>query len=124
MNLKIYINKLANELFVQKDVNSNDPQVIAALITAASEMSKYSEITSPEEVIEALSKIYDVIGFKEIEDMIGALGPQFVKTIIGFPVNFVNFAQAQMAYIASNEKYNDLYQSIKAYLILNNQRKF
>lgn len=106
--------KILNEIshiFIGKDIDKSASNVKAAIITAVSEMAKTSDIISKditqEEVIELLNA-------KDNEEVIGLIGmsPNYVKSIIGYSVDFNDYASSMVNYNANKEAYDKLYTDI------------
>lgn len=110
------------ELFVKNGAELKANHELAALITAASKMARPSEIASEDDVLEVLADLYQVRGKKEVTNLVG-MGPQFVKSAIGYSTDFNDLARSIMAYQAQKEEYDTLYQTIKGMVPAKNNEK-
>lgn len=100
-----------NTLFNVKNVDLNQPNNLAAIITAASKMAIPSGIVTEDIAIEQLLDLYKKKEDQEVNAMIG-MGPQFVKSNIGYSVEFNDPAAAMVAYQTNSEMYSQLYREI------------
>ncbi len=114
MNYDLAILSRSNNLFLKKDVDTFSDDVVASIVTAAMEMSKFAEIpyTTEDTVKEELLDIYKKKDSEEVLELIGS-APQFVKNSIGFSVDFKDFNKGTLAYQADKESYDSLYQMIE-----------
>ena len=108
MNTKQRIEIELNDLFVKQKVDYNADNVKAAMITAAAQMALATDIVSPNEVIEKLS-----VDLSDNAKSLIGLSPQFVKQILGYSVNFNDYASATVEYNNNKDKYDRLYNNVK-----------
>lgn len=112
----VLINETIN-LFVKKNVNLSSPNIVAAILTASSEMAKFSDIVSEEESLQILEPLFNPTGAEQVKALIG-MNPNYVKSNIGYSVDFRDYASATAEYNSQKEKYDKLYNSIKNYDII------
>lgn len=107
------IKKYSQQLFVKNDANMTLDHNVAALITAASQMSLAAQepVISSDQVVEELLDVYNKKDEQMVQDLIG-MGPQFVKKNIGYSVDFNDYAAANVAYNAEKDAYSALYKNI------------
>lgn len=110
MNDQIKI--MAIKFFVQKEIDLNEPTVIAAIISAAKGMALCSSTVTPENVIDAMINAFDVKENADAQRLIG-MGPSFVSAIIGFSINFEDPMAASLNYNLQNGEYEALFSTIK-----------
>ena len=114
MNYDIYLLGKSHELFVKKDgINFNNPNVIAAIVTCASEMLKFSKnpSTSEEIVIEELLDVFHSLGDNDVEKLVG-MSPSLVNSIIGFDIDFKDYNAGHTHYLQSKNTYDTYYKMI------------
>lgn len=107
-DLTILINSRLQTLFVNKEVDMTADNVNAAIVTAASKMAIPSRIIGQDEVATVLSEDLS----DQAKSMIG-MGPQYVKEIIGYSVDFNDAGAALMEYSTLKDEYDMLYIYIK-----------
>ncbi len=109
------LKKLLESIFIKNsDVNLSQPNVIAAVITAASNMASVSDITNSSETL--MSDIVRTEGLelygKTDDEMVNRLigmGPQYVKPVIGYSVDFMDWNSARLNYENQKAEYDQLY---------------
>lgn len=106
-----YLQVLAKRLFVHQEVDYTKPNVIAAIITAAMEMSKFTDFNLNDEICDILLEAFKVENVSEVESLIG-MSPNFVKSVIGYSVDFTDFSRAQMVYETQKAQYDIFYSNI------------
>ena len=116
-DLNILINGEIQMLFVDKEVDMTADNVNAAIVTAASKMAIPAGIIGENEVAETLSADLS----EEAKSMIG-MGPQYVKQIIGYSVDFNDASAALKEYTTFKDEYDALYAYIKQ-LSLNKKKQ-
>lgn len=109
---EIIINKVEN-LFVKKELNEKNSAVIAAIITAASEMAKCSDIIDSETMVTQLLDLYKKNENEEVKSLIG-MAPEYVNNNIGYSVDFRDFSSAKVNYDIEKAKYDEVYTEIGA----------
>lgn len=109
----LHIRSLANNLFVHQKVDFSKPNVVAAIVTAGSEMANCAEIATPAETTSVLLDAYESKGIKEVEDLVGSMTPPYTRMAIGYSVDYFDYSRAQVAYEAQKAQYDALYQQIK-----------
>lgn len=107
------IKQKAESIFVQKDCDRMAANVRAAIITAASKMAIPASIVTEEAALEELIRVYGVQETTEVLDLIG-MAPQFVKSAIGYSVDFNDLASASVNYDANKDEYDFFYREIEA----------
>lgn len=115
---------LTNEtlnIFVKQDVCLSSPSIIASILTASSEMAKYSDIVTKEETLEIIESLFNPTDNERVKILIG-LDPNFVESSIGYSVNFSDYVSALSEYNTKKEKYDQLYNSIKNYKIIHHSK--
>lgn len=110
------VNETVN-MFVKQGVSLALPRIVASILTASSEMAKYSGIVSEEESLQVLESLFNPTDDEQVKKLIG-LSPDYVENNIGYHVNFRDYASATAEYNAQKEKYDKLYNSIKNYDII------
>jgi hypothetical protein len=100
--------------FLKKDVSVNEPHILAAMITAASEMSICSDgIATPEMTTEQLLDLYQKKDDENVSNLIG-MSSGFVKNNIGYSVQFEDMIAAEVNYHAEKPTYDEIYRGIAA----------
>lgn len=114
----IKFKNLLESIFVEKaDVDLSQPNVIAAMITAASKMFSSSDNTNSSEISMSdiirteVLKVYEKSDDEMINNLIG-MGPQYVESAIGYSVDFMDWGSARLTYESDKEKYDELYKEI------------
>lgn len=100
-----------NSIFNVKAANINEPNVLAAIITAASKMAKCTNIVTEDMTVQQLLDLYKKSDDIQVASMIG-MGPQYVKSNIGYAVDFSDVSAAQLAYQTNKENYDKLYSTL------------
>lgn len=108
MEEKILKEKLES-IFVKQEADLTLPHNLGALITAASKMAIPSSIIDEYTTMDELISLYNAS--EEAKSLIG-MGPQYVKTNIGYSVDFQDYNAATTTYNASKGSYDELYQMI------------
>lgn len=114
------VNETVN-MFVKQGVSLALPRIVASILTASSEMAKYSGIVSEEESLQVLESLFNPTDDEQVKKLIG-LSPDYVENNIGYHVNFMDYASATAEYNAQKEKYDKLYSSIKNYKIIHQNK--
>lgn len=106
---EVLLKQKLNEIFVKKEINIENPNCMAALITAASKMATYSNRIDEFTTIDELVDLY--MASEETKQLIG-MAPQYVKANIGYSIDFNDFNVAENAYRSEKNAYNELYYRI------------
>ena len=113
---KLRIMNMAYHLFLKKIVvNTKAPNVVAAIITAASKMAIAAgadEDATREFLIEAFGELVNEEARKFIDK---GISPTFVQSIIGFSTDFNDSGLASVAYESQKDDYDSFYRTIKMY---------
>ncbi len=108
-NLDGLIKSMTKKLFLKKDgVNLEDAHILASMITAASKMAICADGGNEYETMDELLDLYGKTGDKNVSDLIG-MGPQYVRSNIGFSVDFMDYSCATAAYLADKDQYDQYY---------------
>lgn len=99
------------EIFVKKEVDMNNPIVLASIISAASGMANASDIISPENARNELLNLYNQSENDELRNM-SYLNSNYVKHNIGYSVEFEDYGKASACYMAQKDVYDKLYGQI------------
>lgn len=110
MSNEFTIKRLAEKIFIKKECDINQPHIIASMITAAAEMAKASDTVSREQVIDVLAEIYNA----KDNQQIGNIPSSFVKSNIGYSVDFNDYNGVQVNYGVDYER---LYSEISKYIL-------
>lgn len=103
-----------NNIFVQKEVDINNPAVIASIVTAAASMSDVADVDIQKDVvISQLLGVYEKNDDEMISNLIG-LGPQYVRGNIGFATDFNDYSAARATYESQKDLYDQYYTNILA----------
>ena len=106
----------ADSLFIKKeDIDFGANNVVAGIINAASYMAIASEIVDRDATMDVLIDAYGVRENKEVNDLIGIMEPSAVKAATGFATDFMDYGAAKLAYDSQKEKFDKLYNGVKAY---------
>lgn len=92
----------------KNQVDLKKPEVVASIITAASRMAVATDKYSPDVTCESLIEAFNASDNNEVISLIG-MGPQYVKSNIGYSIDFNDYGAACAAYEADKEKYNRLF---------------
>lgn len=111
-----------NSMFNVKGSDINEPNVVAAVITAASKMARCTEIITEDMTVEQLLDLYQKVGDAQVMSLVG-MGPQYVKNNIGYAVDFNDIASAQVAYQANKKSYDELYSKISERSMIKSESK-
>lgn len=114
------VNETVN-MFVKQDVSLSLPSIVASILTASSEMAKYSDIITEEESLHVLEPLFNPTDDEQVKKLIG-LNPNYVQNNIGYNINFRDYASATVEYNSHKEKYDKLYNSIKNYKIIHQNK--
>lgn len=107
-------------IFIKNGASTQEAGALASMITAAAGMSRvYDNGIEEQVVIDQLLNLYDKNDDPEVTDYIG-VGPQLVKNVIGYDVNFNDFNSAINNYNINKEKYDSLYKTIAKRAEMNN----
>lgn len=107
------IKKLVESQFIKKECELDNPTIVAAIITAAAKMARLSNIATETETLACLIELYGA----EENQYAGEMPPQFVKSNIGYSIDFNDIGPASVAYDADEENYNALYTAIHEYIM-------
>ena len=99
-----------NELFNKNNADL-DNNTIAAIITVASKMAINSNISTPEETSLVLQNLYKVTHNEEVLNLLG-MPENYVKSLIGYAVNYNDYASSINEYNAHKEQYDKFYKNI------------
>ncbi len=110
-----FLKRNLESLFITNGASTDSPQVLGAMITAASSMALQSEKISKEDTITELLNLYEKSDDKEVNQFIG-IGPQYVKPLTGYAVDFNDYSAAHMAYQQQMDLYNNIYDEIEVRL--------
>lgn len=102
------------ELFVKKECDLTQPNVLGAIITTASKMAIPSGLVSESDAVEALSEAFGVTDDEKVQLFVG-IGSQFVEGITGWSVDYNDAARAQVAYEAEKGPLNSYYTLVSSY---------
>jgi len=105
------LRRKVESVFNQKKSDINEPAVLAAIITAASNMARCSELVTEEVTVEQLLDLYQKSDDSIIGGLIG-MGPQYVKANIGYSVDFNDYANSMAAYNADKQSLDIMYAEI------------
>lgn len=109
---EIIISKIEN-LFIKKENVERNQATIGAVITAASEMAKYSNIVGSAETTEQLLKLYQKENDTVVKSLLGMV-PAYVENTIGYSADFKNSVVAKANYELEKEAYDEIYNEIDA----------
>lgn len=118
---EILIGKIEG-LFIKKENVERNQATIGAVITAASEMAKYSDIVSSEDTKNHLLNLYQVDGDLVVLSLLNMV-PAFVENTIGYNADFINPMVAKANYESEKESYDEIYNEIDARIKEETQRK-
>ena len=105
------LRRMVESNFNINNANINENIVLASVITAASKMARCNDIISEDVTVEQLLDLYQRTGDKELASLIG-MGPQYVKSNIGYSVDFNDYANSMATYNANKENYDNMYSTI------------
>ena len=105
------LKKYLEKTFILNKAPTSEPQVLAAMITAAAKMAKCSNYTSEEVVVDEILDLYQKTEDMEVASLIG-MSPQNVEQFIGYPVNFKDYKSVIIAYENDEEYYDKIYYGI------------
>lgn len=114
MNLTEEQKSLVNNVlstFVKQEVDKTKPSVIAAILTASSEMAKCSEVATEEGTLVVLGPLFNPEGNKDIQSLVG-MSPNYVRSNIGYSVDFRDPGMATVNYQAQKEQYDQIYNEV------------
>ncbi len=103
-------NNLEKQFVINKS-NLDEPQVLAAMITAASKMAKCTDNVDENMVVDEILDLYRKAEDVGVTSLIG-MAPQYVRNNIGYAVDFNDYNSAIMAYKANVEAYDKIYYGI------------
>lgn len=109
---EILIGKIEG-LFIRKENVERNQATIGAVITAASEMSKYSDIVNSEDTKNHLLSLYQVDRDPVVLSLLNMV-PAFVENTIGYSADFINPMVAKANYESQKEAYDEIYNEIDA----------
>ncbi len=106
------IKKVTEEVFNVNNSNTEDINVLAAMIAASAGISISGGISNEQMVKEGLISVYDQKDNEELGELINMMAPQNVKANIGFAVDYRDYNQAKTFYEANQETLNKYYTLI------------
>ena len=111
-NSDISLKNQLERTFIQKEVNMNNPAVIASLVSAASGMTLAADTTMDSEITR--NEILELYGQSQNEGLrnMSYLNSNYVKANIGYSVQFEDYERARACYLADKENYDTLYEKI------------
>lgn len=109
---EILINKI-EKLFIKKENVERNQATIGAVITAASEMAKYSNIVGSIETTDQLLELYHKEDDPVVKSLLGMV-PAYVENTIGYSADFIKPEVAKANYESEKETYNEIYNEINA----------
>lgn len=108
----LVLKEKVEKVFIQNQADINQPSVLAAMITAASQMAIQSNgLATPDMTTDELLNLYEKSDDQQVTDLIG-MSSAFVKTNIGYSVEFEDASLATMAYNSIKSTYDEVYRSI------------
>lgn len=112
MNSDIILKNNLEKMFIKKEVDINNPAVLASLISAVSGMASASDFAIDSE--ETRDELLDLYGQNENEELksMSYLNSNFVKLNIGYSVQFEDYDSARTCYMADKQNYDRLYTGI------------
>ncbi len=114
MEQDIILRSQVEHLFVAEDkrANVNQPHVLAAMITAASAMSRESNgIATPEMTTEELLDLYGKKEDGQVTSLLGMASP-YIRLNTGYSVEVENMGAAAANYRAMQAEYDTVYGQI------------
>lgn len=109
---EILINKIES-LFIKKEISEKNQAVIGAVITVASELAKYSNITDSITTTNELLNLYKKNNDPVVNSLLGMI-PSYVESTIGFNADFKEPAMAKNYYEERKAEYDEIYREIDA----------
>lgn len=103
-------------MFIKKDCDLKTENVMAAVITAASNMSLATDkmFMSKDAIEESLLSLFELKDNERAKMLLG-MSPAYVKSNIGYSVDFYDFGIAKLEYDDKKEQYDSMYQHISEY---------
>lgn len=98
------------DTFVKQPCDTSALNVKAAIITSASKMSLCSGIATEEQTISELMELYGLTE-EHVGSLIG-MNPNYVKSITGYSVDFMDYERATVNYNVNKSNYDELYTEI------------
>ena len=111
-NIDNLIKDIISKLFLVKQVDINDPKVVAAIIKIASEMAKHSHKVDGLTTMDELVDYFGVTGDKIIYSLIEEMTPELIKETLEYYVDFNNIDVAKKSYYDNLDFYEFLYLMI------------
>ncbi len=100
--------------FVKKQVDMREPQMIAALATAASKMSLATDKEGISDVVvQEVLDLYQKLGDQDTESLVG-MGSPFIQGNIGYAVEVEDYGSARATYEREKDTYDSLYDGLVA----------
>lgn len=97
----------AIDVFVKKEVELDQTEVIAEIISAVSGMSIAADYDR-DAIRESLLEAFDALDNEEVADLC-EMGPQFVRLNIGYSVDFEDYGAACAEYKSDPMSYNSVF---------------
>lgn len=102
------LKSMVERVFVSKPCDKESPIVIAAIITAAMEMSIFSSAVKEIDVLNELLEVYGISDSYEDLNLIG-MDDDLIEQAIGYRVDTAN----PQEYLSYKDMYNTMYLAIK-----------
>ena len=99
---------IVERVFISKPCDKNSPIVIAAIITAATKMSFFSNAVEEIDVLNELIEAYNISDDYAALNLIG-MDDEVIEQAIGYHVDMAN----PQEYLAYKDMYNTMYLAIK-----------
>lgn len=119
MERDLLLKKQVEELFIKNGASTENPSVLAAMITAASHMATITKMCNKkipitEEIVqEQLLDLYDKSNDELVTDYL-FMPSDFAMGVIGYRVKYDNISNASTSYMEDKEHYDALYNSMIA----------
>lgn len=109
----LILRQKVEKVFITKEgVNVNEPNVIAAIITAASAMSRESNgIITPDMTTMELLDLYNKVDDEDVTNLIG-MSSSYVNLATGYNVEFENMQAAMGNYRSNKNSYDEIYTKL------------
>ena len=112
MEMDQIIKKITEDTFNVNRLNTENNNVLAAMIAASAGISLAGDITNEQTVIDVLISIYNQENNEKLAELIKMMGPQNVKDSIGFSIDYRDYNQARYFYEINKETLDKYYNLI------------
>lgn len=102
---------LLESLFIKNGADTTKPHIIGAIASACAGIATCCTELNKEDIKKAVLKLYNMEELDGLDDLTN-MSPSYVKTNIGFSIDFKDYNASKLYYELNKEALDSLYNSI------------